>query len=286
MRMRSGRDASLQPQPKGVGMASARIISHSPQCWRELAFDLLTRGYTVELVSPDKISDNAADLELRVGPDGVVADIADRDGARPNSLDFVRQLRAPMTSPLPGPVKAGGVTRFPERTVRFDAGPRLLGEGWFWRASASFAAVIVLAALVMGVRRADGASLVQTPGIDMRNLAASVNTSTFTAPEQRPTAGPADRGGPIAASQARAERAWHAATSQAEASQGGSQLENSLRKTDDLRMAAVIINRDKPAVKVATQNPPQKRRHNEDDVVAPDTVTYLDGAVTAKAGVQ
>jgi hypothetical protein len=284
--MRSGRDASLQPQPKGVGMASARIISHSPQCWRELAFDLLTRGYTVEIVSPERVPDNAADLELRVGPGGAMADIADRDGARPNSLDFVRQLTAPIASPPPGPARAGGVTRFPERTVRFDAGPRLLGEGWFWRASASFAAVIVVAALVMGFRRGDGASLVQTPGIDMRNLAASVNTSTFTALEQQPTAGPADRGSPITASQARAERARQAASPPAETSQGGSQPENLLRKTDDLRMAAAIINRDKPTAKVGTQNPPQKKRHNEDDVVAPDTVTYIEGAVTAKARVQ
>ena len=47
-------------------MALARIITRSNAWSRELEFDLLARGYAVEIVSPDKIPDNIADLELRV----------------------------------------------------------------------------------------------------------------------------------------------------------------------------------------------------------------------------
>ncbi len=47
-------------------MALARIITRSNARSRELALDLLARGYAVEIISPDKIPDNIADLELRV----------------------------------------------------------------------------------------------------------------------------------------------------------------------------------------------------------------------------
>ena len=47
-------------------MALARIITRSHTCSRELALDLLARGYAVEIVSPDEIPENLADLELRV----------------------------------------------------------------------------------------------------------------------------------------------------------------------------------------------------------------------------
>jgi hypothetical protein len=50
-------------------MTLARIITHSNLCARELAFHLLGRGYAVEIVSPDSIPDNFADLELRVDAD-------------------------------------------------------------------------------------------------------------------------------------------------------------------------------------------------------------------------
>jgi len=80
-------------------MALARIISRSHQCARELAFDLLARGYTVEIVSPDAIPDNFADLELRVesGPDNALtATVETHTGARSASLEFVHHLKAPM----------------------------------------------------------------------------------------------------------------------------------------------------------------------------------------------
>jgi hypothetical protein len=80
-------------------MALARIITRSQACSRELALDLLARGYTVEIVSPDKIPDNIADLELRVdaGPgDQLTAKVETHDGDHSSTLDFVHHLKAPM----------------------------------------------------------------------------------------------------------------------------------------------------------------------------------------------
>jgi hypothetical protein len=80
-------------------MALARIITRSHECSRQLALDLLARGYAVEIVSPDKIPDNLADLELRVDTDPgnqLVASVESHDGPRTASLDFVHHLKAPM----------------------------------------------------------------------------------------------------------------------------------------------------------------------------------------------
>lgn len=80
-------------------MPLARIITRSHQCSRELALDLLARGYTVEVVSPDKIPDNIADLELRVdaGPDNqLIANVEVHNGDRSTSLDFIHHLKTPL----------------------------------------------------------------------------------------------------------------------------------------------------------------------------------------------
>jgi hypothetical protein len=80
-------------------MPLARIITRSHQCSRELALDLLARGYTVEVVSPDNIPDNIADLELRVdaGHDSqLIANVEFHDGDRSTSLDFVHYLKTPL----------------------------------------------------------------------------------------------------------------------------------------------------------------------------------------------
>jgi hypothetical protein len=82
-------------------MTLARIITRSQACSRELALDLLARGYAVEIVSPDKVPDNIADLELRVdiGPgDQLVANVEAHDGERTASLEFVRDLKVPMVN--------------------------------------------------------------------------------------------------------------------------------------------------------------------------------------------
>ena len=97
-------------------MALARIISRSHQCSRELALDLLARGYAVEIVSPDAVPDDLADLELRVdsGPgDLLTANVETHNGAHSASLEFVHHLKSPMvdfrrrppqaSQPIPSP---------------------------------------------------------------------------------------------------------------------------------------------------------------------------------------
>jgi hypothetical protein len=103
----------------------ARIITRSRPCSRQLAFDLLARGYAVEIVSPDSIPDNLADLELRVEEDPgnqLVASVEARNGERTASLEFVHYLKAPMPDfirrPPPDPHQE---VHFPEPPVSFSA---------------------------------------------------------------------------------------------------------------------------------------------------------------------
>ncbi len=101
-------------------MALARIITRSHACARELALDLLARGYTVEIVSPDKIPDNLADLELRVdaGPgDQLVATVETHNGERSASIDFVHHLKSPMTDFVRRPTEPVEIFRIPEEPV-------------------------------------------------------------------------------------------------------------------------------------------------------------------------
>jgi hypothetical protein len=87
-------------------MALARIITRSDTCSRELAFDLLGRGYAVEVVTPDSIPSHRADLELRVETgtgDRLTASVIARDGERSASLEFVRELKGPDSDPASTP---------------------------------------------------------------------------------------------------------------------------------------------------------------------------------------
>jgi hypothetical protein len=107
-------------------MALARIITRSQPCSRELALDLLARGYAVEIVSPDAIPDNIADLELRVdaGPgDRLTATVAAHDGERSASLEFVHHLKAPMGDFIRRSPESPDVVRFAEQPVRRNAEP-------------------------------------------------------------------------------------------------------------------------------------------------------------------
>jgi len=109
-------------------MALARIITRSHPCSRELALDLLARGYAVEIVSPDSIPDNIADLELRVdtGPgDQLIASVEARDGEHSASLEFVHHLKAPMVNFIRRPPEPGEAGHVPEEPVRFNAEPRI-----------------------------------------------------------------------------------------------------------------------------------------------------------------
>lgn len=95
-------------------MTLARIITHSDLCARELAFHLLGRGYAVEIVSPDSIPDNFADLELRVDADSgdqLVASLAAYEGQRVSVLDFVHRVKTPTDEIVLGPPVVGNAPR-------------------------------------------------------------------------------------------------------------------------------------------------------------------------------
>jgi hypothetical protein len=79
-------------------MPLARIITRSETCGRQLTLDLIARGYAVEIVAPDSVPDNFADLVLRVEEESgkLVASVEAHNGGRTASLDFVRHLRAPL----------------------------------------------------------------------------------------------------------------------------------------------------------------------------------------------
>ena len=107
-------------------MALARIITRSQACSRELALDLLARGYAVEIVSPDAVPDNIADLELRVdsGPgDRLTATVEAHDGERSASLEFVHHLKAPMGDFIRRPPEPPDVVRLAEQPIRRNAEP-------------------------------------------------------------------------------------------------------------------------------------------------------------------
>src|SRR5271170_3083533 len=108
-------------------MPLARIITSSQACSRQLAIDLLARGYTVEIVSPDKIPDNLADLELRVDAfpgDQLIATVEAHDGDRTASLEFIHHLKAPMGDFVRRPPDASEVLR-PLREPRSFAALRV-----------------------------------------------------------------------------------------------------------------------------------------------------------------
>lgn len=112
-------------------MALARIISHSHEHCRELAVDLLARGYAVEIVSPDRIPDNFADLELRVDADianALTAKVAARTGGHSSILDFVHHLSAPMGDFVRRPPKTKFESIANPAPVNFNAEPTLAAE--------------------------------------------------------------------------------------------------------------------------------------------------------------
>ncbi len=83
-------------------MALARIITRSHQYAQQLALDLLARGYTVEVVSPEAVPSNPADLELRVEGGGTevqgqVTEI--REQGQSKSIEYLQRLK-PMMADL------------------------------------------------------------------------------------------------------------------------------------------------------------------------------------------
>ena len=105
-------------------MALARIITRSQPCSRQLAIDLLGRGYAVEIVSPDSIPDNLADLELRVEEDPgnqLVASVEAHNGERSASLEFLHYLKTPMPDFIRRPPQSGESVRLPKQPVSINA---------------------------------------------------------------------------------------------------------------------------------------------------------------------
>jgi hypothetical protein len=106
-------------------MALARIITRSHMCSRQLAFDLIARGYAVEIVSPDSIPDNLADLELRVEEDPgnqLVASVEAHNGDHSASLEFLHYLKAPMPDFIRRPPEPNEALHFPVPPVSVNAG--------------------------------------------------------------------------------------------------------------------------------------------------------------------
>ena len=109
-------------------MALARIITHSQACSRELALDLLARGYAVEIVSPDSIPDNIADLELRVDTapgEQLIASVKAHHGERSASLEFLHHLKAPMVDFIRRPPEPPESAHSPKEPVSVHAVPNL-----------------------------------------------------------------------------------------------------------------------------------------------------------------
>lgn len=93
--------------------------------------DLLARGYAVEIVSPDTIPDNFADLELRVEADAandLSANVAARAGEHTAFLDFVHHLKAPMEDFVRRPPKTNGTATSLPRPIDFNAEQNISGE--------------------------------------------------------------------------------------------------------------------------------------------------------------
>jgi hypothetical protein len=180
-------------------MALARIITRSHACSRELALDLLARGYVVEIVSPDKIPDNIADLELRVdaGPgDRLTATVEAHDGERSASLEFLHYLKAPMVDFIRRPPEPPEVVRLSEQPVRFNAAPSIESVGLPAEAPQPAPEIVSPAASVPLARELDpeeGARLavphdsVPTPPVELPSYFA-VEDSTVVGPAiARPT---------------------------------------------------------------------------------------------------
>ncbi len=107
-------------------MPLARIITRSQGCSRELALDLLARGYAVEIVPPDKVPDNFADLELRIDVgrgDQLIANVEAHDGKHTASFEFVHHLKAPMADFMRRPPQLGEVVTFSHEPMSFNAKP-------------------------------------------------------------------------------------------------------------------------------------------------------------------
>jgi hypothetical protein len=326
-------------------MALARIITRSNACWRELELYLLGRGYAVEIVSPDKIPDNIADLELRVdaGPgDQLIASVVIRRSPEPREATHFPEEPVSFHAgpgiedvelPTAVPQLASGTLSVAAETLHepeFDAEadarrissldtflslpveppiqtaeenstieqaamrPTMVGPtvvpptrepqpfhrpaGWFWRAGLTLASVLLLA-LVLGFgMRCSGKAPAQNSGaVSAEKIgAASPDVNLLSAADPQKNTGKTP--GQVATP----------APPPAIRSQGNSALapeELAVAKTDTAAAAAT------PAASTRARVSGRVSRRHGDDLIAPDTVTYLDkhaaenAAARAKRGV-
>jgi hypothetical protein len=94
--------------------------------------DLLARGYAVEIVSPDRVPDNIADLELRLDAspgDRLIAKVEAHDGERSVSLEFLHHLRSPMVDFKRRPAEPIETVPSRELPVRSNAEPGIEDAG-------------------------------------------------------------------------------------------------------------------------------------------------------------
>ena len=338
-------------------MTLARIITRSHQNCRELAIDLLARGYAVEIVSPDAIPDNFADLELRVDSDtlkDLTASVAAHDSGHSAAFDFVHHLRAPMedfvrrppitstgakarvgpmpVEPMPGPPRTADVvaralpplpatpppppvSSLPEKAEKKESAPQITAppavvlpvrerarrprsgvtvifhrskpkpkpkigtfkrsSRWFLGTSAGFALVVAFSGLLMmGIQGAD--PLVQSAAAGSQTAAPAQNVSSHAAPADHKAATVEEK------SSAKIQRdgekpALISAAPKEQRLQARARVESPT--TQDLKSGDAVY-RDKPTTPAASRH--RKPRHQNDDMVATDTVTYLDKKLAPK----
>jgi len=267
-------------------MALARIITRSQACSRELAAGLLARGYAVEIVSPDAIPDDIADLELRVDTaagDQSIASAGGRDGEGSATLEFLRHLQAPMADFIRRPPQPRATLHFSEVAVSFAAEPsiedlRMPAEalqlarrivspaedraaGWRWRAALTFAILVLLAlVLAFGLRRTSKAA---APGAVLVEKVASApsDVDLLRAAGSGKGLGEDPRQMPVVAVSPTAIKpegnSDHAPTESPVANAG-----------------AVAASAATASATTATNG--ASISHRRDDLIAPDTVTYFD----------
>jgi len=223
-------------------MPVARIITRSETCARQLALDLIARGYAVEVVAPDSVPGDFADLELRVEEDSgnrLVARVEARNGGRSASLDFVHHLRAPLADFEPRAPETIEVVKLPEEPVSSGAGPLsepvpLPGKTPPLRITIATAIMVSLAlGLALGVNRF----------------------------EKTPTAVPESGGEEIA-------------VPSIDSYSPAAVFENDPPKTGN----STIITAQDVVVKASAVRKTGRSPHLHDDLIAGDTVTYLDAS--------
>jgi hypothetical protein len=316
-------------------MALARIITRSHAYARELTLDLLARGYAVEIVSPDKIPDNFADLELRVDAspgDQLIASVVIRRSPEPREATHFPEepvsfhaepgtedveLHAALPQLAPGTLSVAAETLH-EPELDAEAGarrispldtflslpveppiqtaeenstseqaamrPTMVGPTMvpptrepqpfhrpparFWRAGLTFASVMLLAlVLAFGMRRSGKAPAQNSGAVSAEKIAAAstdVNLLSTADPEKDTKKDPGKDPGQVAATPV---------PPPAIKSQGNSDLaseESRVAKTDTAAAAAT------PAASARAGVSGRVSRRHGDDLIAPDTVTYLD----------